>query len=97
MKHGWQDILLISGVCVLLAVSVMLILSRMGTQVQEDMKIKCDALHGDLQFYECMSSSDIFLQAQDRCSGKVAGYVCVLSNGSEVEFAYDVLAGEVRP
>lgn len=69
----------------------------MGTQVQEDMELKCKNLQGELVFYECYHAGDWFLDEDDRCVNKMTGYVCELPDGSEVEFHYDVLAGEVRP
>lgn len=96
MNKGWRDGLLIGSVCGLLALTALVILSRMETQVQEDLQLKCDALDGKLVFYECMSSGDWFVEKGDRCVNKITGYACELPDGSEVQFHYD-LRGELRP
>ena len=97
MMQGWKGYVLIAGLCAVLGLTCLVLLSSLGDQVQADMKQRCDALEGKLVFYECMSSMDLFLENKDRCVNKMAGYVCELSDGSEVQFHYDVLAGEVRP
>lgn len=97
MIQGWRGYVLIGGLCVVLGLTALLILNRMGSEVQADMQAKCDALDGALVFYECYHAGDIFLDPKDRCVNKIAGYVCELPDGSEVQFHYDVLAREVRP
>lgn len=97
MKQGWRDFLVIGSVCLILGVTALLILSHLGNEVQEDMDLKCNALGGKLVFYECLHAGDVFVKAGDRCANKITGYVCELPDGSEVQFTYDALAGEVRP
>lgn len=92
-----REILGVIGVCTIIGALAFVILSAMSSQVQEDMLAKCNALHGDLQFFECMGSADWFVEEGDRCRNKITGYVCVLSNGTEIQFTYDILHGEVSP
>lgn len=97
MMQGWRAYVLIAGLCVLLGLTCLLVLSHLGEEVQQDMQSKCDALDGKLVFYECLNSMDLFVSQGDRCANKIAGYVCELPDGSEVQFSYHVFAGEVRP
>lgn len=97
MSAGLKQVLLVGSVCMLLGLTAMIVLNMVSRNVQHDMEFKCQALQGELVFYECYHAGDWFLEEGDRCTNKMAGYMCELPDGSNVEFYYDVWSGKVKP